>query len=75
MAPDPRKPVPLMTAHRSLLAQLGAVTTCFGAGIITCHLVPFHTTAAEDPRNPVAMQNVRAEQDTPVRAPPGGSSS
>lgn len=75
IGPDPGTPTPFTTAHQWLLAQLGAVRTCFGAGVMTCHVSPFHTAAADRPRNPVAMQNVRDEQDTPVSLPPGGSSS
>src|SRR5215472_2022690 len=76
MAPDPLKPVPLTTAHIWMLGQLGAVVTCIGGGVMECHFVPFHSTAAGgNGRIPLAMQNARVGQDTPVSSPPGGSAS
>ena len=73
MGPDPRKPVPLMTAHMPLLGQLGAVAVFFGAGAMACHVAPSHTTAVDRPTKPSATQNARVGQDTPASPSPGGS--
>src|SRR5215469_14011397 len=75
MGPEAWEPTPLITAHMVLLGQVGTVRTLFGAGAMACQVVPFHTTALESPRRPVAMQKVRVGQDTPASSPPGGLAS